>query len=118
MRKYGCTDTVILHPLQYEGNGPDNLTTCADIEEMMELLYSDSLPIGSNYMDANFKKVDQTKRLGILKYLPKALFTLHHNAVTDSEYNETAFIGAGSKKCILTVRAATGNWKNWRRRLP
>lgn len=106
--KYGCSDTSIKHALQDEETNVENLTTCENVEVMLELLYSDSLPIGSSYMNDNFKIVDETKRVGILKYLPDDIFALHHNAMTSTKYNETAYIGSGSKKYIVTVLSSNG----------
>jgi hypothetical protein len=66
------------------------------------------LPIGSAYLNENFKILDTSKKDGILKYLPDNVFALHHNGVTSDKYNETAFIGNGSKKYILTVISYNG----------
>jgi len=106
--KYGCSDTSIKHPLQEEETNVENLTTCENVEAMLEVLYSDSLPIGSSYMNDNFKIVDETKKVGILKYLPDGVFALHHNAMTSTKYNETAYIGSGSKKYIMTILSCNG----------
>lgn len=106
--KYGCSETFIKHTLLGEDASVENLITCENVGIMLELLYSDSLPIGSAYMNDNFKIVDETKKVGILKYLPESIFALHHNAMTSTKYNETAYIGNGSKKYIMTVLSCNG----------
>jgi hypothetical protein len=72
---------------------------------MLELLYSDSLPIGSEYMNANFRIQDSARNSGVLKYLPSNINIINHNGVRDNLYNEIAFIGAGTggRKYILTI---------------
>lgn len=105
---YGLSQTELQRPLLVKDGNKDNWTTCEEIGKMLELLYSDSLPIGSAYMDKNFEILDVTKKDGILKYLPENIFALHHNGVTSDIYNETAFIGNGSKKYIITVMSCNG----------
>lgn len=108
IRSYGFNQTEIQRPLLVTDGSKENWTTSEDIGKMLELLYSDSLPIGSAYMNENFKILDTTKKDGILKYLPDNVFALHHNGVTLDRYNETAFIGNGSKKYIITVISCNG----------
>jgi len=108
IRRYGFTQTELQRNLFVTDGVKENWTTCEDIGKMLELLYSDSLPIGSAYMDEHFKIVDITKKEGILKYLPDTIFALHHNGVASDKYNETAFIGTGSKKYIITVISNNG----------
>jgi VWFA-related protein len=103
VHSYGFTETEIQRPLLVTDGNKENWTTCEEIAKMLELLYSDSLPIGSAYLNENFKIIDSSKEDGILKYLPANIFALHHNGVTSDIYNEIAFIGNGSKKYILTV---------------
>lgn len=107
-QSYGCNNTQLQHPLLDQETSTENWTTCEDVEKMLEMLYSDALPIGSAYMNENFKIIDQTKKMGILKYLPENIFALHHNAMTSTKYNETAYIGNGSKKYIITVLSCNG----------
>lgn len=110
VQSYGFTETVIKQQMYIGEGGNKNFTTCEEIGKMLELLYSDSLPIGSQYMNEHFKILDSVNRDGILKYLPSDAFILHHNGVTSEMYNETAFIGSGSKKYIITVLSCNGKY--------
>jgi VWFA-related protein len=105
IRKYGFTQTELQAPLLMTDSNRENWTTCEDISKMLGLLYSDSLPIGSAYMNANFKIEDAAKNNGILKYLPAGLNVIHHNGVRSNLYNEIAFIGAGTggNRYILAI---------------
>jgi VWFA-related protein len=105
VHRYGFTQTEIQALMRKTDANKENWTTCEEISKMLELLYSDSLPIGSAYMNSNFRIEDAAKDNGILKYLPTGIKVIHHNGIRDNLYNEIAFIGAGTggKKYILTI---------------
>ncbi len=106
--KYGFTESEIQRMIAVYDGYRENWTTCEEISDMLKILYSDSLPIGSSYMNKNFRILDNTNRNGVLKYLPNNVFVLHHNGITSSMYNEIAFIGHGSTKYIITVLSCDG----------
>lgn len=106
--KYGFTESEIQRMIAVYEDNKENWTTCEELSDMLKILYSDSLPIGSSYMNQNFKILDNTNRNGILKYLPNNVFVLHHNGITPTIYNEIAFIGHGSTKYIITVLSCDG----------
>lgn len=90
---------------------PDNYVSACDLVGMLEILYSDTLGFGKDFMTKNFAIEDSSKMIGVGQSVSSGATFLNHNAILPDRYNEAAIVTEGGKSYIIAVLSDNGGYE-------